>query len=90
MRVEEEGRLRGDEGCAGDARDQVAFPQREARVEYAADDEACEIAGDALNLASAVVILARQSALTPQMLYTGLTERQSAATLERSLQSDRW
>jgi Zn-dependent protease with chaperone function len=55
-------------------------------IEYAADDEACEVPGDALNLASAVVVLARHAVSAPQMLYTGLVERQSAATLERRVE----
>lgn len=55
-------------------------------IEYAADDEACAIPGDALNLASAVVILAKQAAShSSKMLYTALVEARHSAGLERRI-----
>jgi peptidase M48-like protein len=56
-------------------------------IEYAADDEACSIPGDGLNLASAVVTLAKQSAApASSMLYTALVDPRQAARLERRVE----
>jgi Zn-dependent protease with chaperone function len=56
-------------------------------IEYAADDEACNVPGDALNLASAVVILAKQSASnTAGMLYSALVDTGHSASLERRVE----
>jgi hypothetical protein len=56
-------------------------------LEFEADDAACSVAGDALNLASAVVILARESsAHSRPLLYTALSEAASPASLERRVQ----
>ena len=56
-------------------------------LEFAADDDACSVPGDALNLASAVVILARECSLQPQpILYTPLATASSQASLERRVE----
>lgn len=56
-------------------------------IEFAADDEACSMPGDALNLASAVVILARESVTNPtEMLYTALADERYVATLKRRVE----
>ncbi len=55
-------------------------------IEFAADDEACSIPGDALNLASALVIMAQQSAPPTEMLYTPLVAASETARLERRVQ----
>jgi Zn-dependent protease with chaperone function len=56
-------------------------------IEFAADDEACKVPGDALNLASAVVILARQSASnTHGMLCSALVAVKQSASLERRVE----
>jgi Zn-dependent protease with chaperone function len=56
-------------------------------IEYAADDEACKVPGDALNLASAVVILARQSASnTNGILCSALVTVKPSASLERRVE----
>jgi Zn-dependent protease with chaperone function len=53
-------------------------------IEYAADDEACTVAGDALNLASAVVILAQQAATqSSKLMYSALVDARQAASIER-------
>lgn len=53
-------------------------------IEYAADDEACGMPGDALNLASALVVLAKQSAVpSKEMLYTPIFDSNESAILER-------
>jgi hypothetical protein len=55
-------------------------------LEFAADDDACSVPGDALNLAAAVVTLARESSLPQQLLYTPLAGGTSQASLERRVQ----
>ena len=55
-------------------------------IEYAADDEACGVPGDALNLASAVLVLARQTAASPRALFTALLDPRHSAMLERRVE----
>ncbi|ABF41853.1 peptidase M48, Ste24p [Candidatus Koribacter versatilis Ellin345] len=55
-------------------------------IEYAADDAVLDVPGDALNLASAVVALARQSATAAGMLYSALVDPAHTATLERRVE----
>lgn len=56
-------------------------------IEYSADDEACKVPGDALNLAAAVVILARQATVSAaSLLYTTLVEVKHSASLERRVE----
>lgn len=56
-------------------------------IEYAADDEVCCMPGDALNLASALVTLAKCTASGGgRMLYTPFTDTMESAILERRVQ----
>lgn len=56
-------------------------------IEFAADDEACQVPGDALNLASAVVILAKQTrACAGAALYTPFIGAAESPSLERRVQ----
>ena len=56
-------------------------------IEYAADDEACQVPGDALNLASAVLILAKQASSTgTPALYTAFVGNEAGPSIERRLQ----
>jgi Zn-dependent protease with chaperone function len=56
-------------------------------IEYSADDEACKVPGDALNLASAVVILAKQATVNAaSLLYTALVDAKHSASLERRVE----
>lgn len=55
-------------------------------IEFAADDAACGVPGDALNLASAVVILARQAAVAPKMLFTAFVDPRHTAMIERRVE----
>jgi hypothetical protein len=56
-------------------------------IEFAADDEACSIPGDGLNLAAAVVTLAKQCAApAAEMFYTALVDPRQAARLERRVE----
>lgn len=52
-------------------------------IEYAADDAASAVPGDALNLASAVVVLARRSMAMPSVLYSSLIQRDNALLARR-------
>lgn len=56
-------------------------------IEFAADDEACRVPGDALNLASAVLILAKQSRVSAApALYTPFVGTEPSPSLERRVQ----
>lgn len=56
-------------------------------IEYSADDEACKVPGDALNLASAVVILAKQATVNAaSLLYTALVDVKHSASIERRVE----
>jgi Zn-dependent protease with chaperone function len=52
-------------------------------IEYAADDAASAAPGDALNLASAVVVLARRSITVPAVLYSSFIEGDTAVLARR-------
>ena len=52
-------------------------------IEYAADDAVLDVPGDALNLASAVVTLARRTVPASGMLYSGIVEPTNAVLLKR-------
>lgn len=56
-------------------------------MEYAADDEACAVPGDALNLAAALLTLARESvACNAERLYTALAGPAFSASLARRVE----
>jgi Zn-dependent protease with chaperone function len=56
-------------------------------IEYAADDEACSTPGDALHLASALVIIARQKvSIPPQALYAPLIDSRETIRLKRRVE----
>ncbi len=55
-------------------------------IEYAADDAVLDVPGDALNLASAMVIMARQSATSAGMLFSAFVEPIHSAMLERRVE----
>lgn len=56
-------------------------------IEYAADDEACRVPGDALNLASAVLTLAKQPRISAdRALYSPFVGSEQSPSLERRVQ----
>lgn len=56
-------------------------------IEYAADDAACSAPGDALNLASALLIMARQRVfMRPQVLYASLVDSGETVRLKRRVE----
>jgi Zn-dependent protease with chaperone function len=56
-------------------------------IEYAADDDACSAPGDALNLASALLIMARQRVpIGPQVLFAPLIDSRETVRLKRRVE----
>lgn len=56
-------------------------------IEYAADDEACSASGDALHLASALLIMARQRVPSaPQILFAPLIDSGETGRLKRRIE----